>query len=243
MLKTYKTLDEVPEALREHYRKQDGVYVPVLDEDHPVLAHNRTLLSEKSAATAKVKELEADIEEAKKTSLPRGHVAVAKADADLLNNYKSLGTVDEVKAKVTEHGTLKESEAKRQREDQLVNVAKALGYDNVEAFKRLPNLPEFEIRGEGDKQKVVAKVTEGDKVIEKDAKPYLESHADISPFLPALKTGGVTVHGSRSGDTKPPANVFDKIRKEVAAKRTEIPTHRMFDRIAGRAPAQSNDGQ
>jgi hypothetical protein len=239
MLKTYKTLDEVPEALREHYRKQDGVYVPVLDDDHPVLVHNKTLLSEKSQATAKVKELEADIEEAKKTTVPRGHVTVAKADADLLNNYKALGTVDEVKAKVTEHATLKESEAKRQREDQLVNVAKVLGYDNVEAFKRLPNLPEFEIRGEGDKQKVIAKLKEGDKVVEKDAKPYLESSPDIAPFLSALKTGGVTVHGSRSGDAKPPANVFDKIRKDVQAKQTEMPVHPMFNRIAGRgAPAQ-----
>jgi len=205
MLKIYNTLEEVPEALREHYKKSDGRYVPDLSDDHPVLVHNKTLLSEKSQATAKVRELEADVEASKATTLQRGHTQVPKAEAEMLNAYKALGTVDEVKVKVTEHGTLKESEQKRLKEDKLVEVASVLGYDNVEAFKRLSNLPDFDIRTDKDGKKVFALVKDGDKVIEKDAAEYLESSPDHSPFLLALKTKipstGVTVNTTSSTTT------------------------------------------
>src|SRR5690348_8843234 len=146
MLKIYNTLEEVPEALREHYKKSDGRYVPDLSEDHPVLVHNKTLLGEKATATARVKELEADIATASEKSIPRGHVAVPKADADLLAEVKALGPVAEVKTKLTEYDTLKTDAAKRSREDNLRLVAKELGYENVDAFIRLPGLPDMEIR-------------------------------------------------------------------------------------------------
>lgn len=211
MLKIYNTLDEVPEALREHYKKSDGRYIPDLSDDHPVLTHNKTLLTEKSTATARVKELEADIAAAADKSLPRGHVAVAKADAELLNEVKALGPVADIKVKLTEHETLKADATKRQREDKLVLVAKELGYDNVEAFKRLPGLPDFDIRdGKDGKKTVIALVKDGDKTTEKDALEFLEASADHAPFLPALKsTGtGVTVHGSSSTTTPKPGDTF-----------------------------------
>lgn len=166
MLKIYLKLEDVPEALREHYFLSDGRYVPQLSDDHPVLVHNKTLLGEKATVTAKVKELEADVEEAKKTSIPRGHIAVAKADAELLDKYKATGkTPDELTATLTEHKTLSEEATKRKREDLNRAVASELGYSNADAFVLLPNLPEFEIREKDGKKTVVAKVVVMDSAV------------------------------------------------------------------------------
>jgi hypothetical protein len=203
-LKIYNSLEEVPEALRGEYKKSDGRYVPDLSDDHPVLVHNKTLLAEKSTATAKVKELEADIEASKSSTLQRGHVQVPKADATLLDEYKALGVPADVKVKLTEHETLKGDAEKRSKEDKLVLVAKELGYDNVEAFKRLPGLPDFDIRiGKDGKNSVFALVKDGDKTVEKPATEFLESSPDHAPFLSALKTQptGVTVHTTPSTTT------------------------------------------
>lgn len=195
MLKIYNTQEEVPEELRSHYKKSDGRYVPDLSDDHPVLVHNKTLLSEKATATGKVRELEADIAAASEKSVPRGHVAIPKADAELLDKYKAHGTPDEVGAVKTEHATLKTESDKRKLDDSRREVAKLLGYTNIEAFVRLPNLPEFEIRGEGDKRAVVAKLKDDKGVVtEKPAKEFIESSPDVAPFMSALKqSDGVRV--------------------------------------------------
>jgi hypothetical protein len=201
MLKIYNTLEDVPEADRQHYVKSDGKYVPQLSDDHPVLVHNKQLLSEKATATARVKELEADAAVASEKSIPRGHVAIAKADADLLGKYKEHGTPDEVAVKVTEHDTMKADLDKRQRDDSLRQASKALGF-NGEAFIRLPNLPEF-ISKPGKDGKTVewfAQLKDDKGVItEKPAKEFVESSADITPFLPSLKaaTKQVELHGSQ----------------------------------------------
>lgn len=199
MLKIYNTLEEVPEALREHYKKSDGRYVPDLSEDHPVVVHNKTLLSEKSTATARVKELEADLAEQGKTTIPRGHAAVPKADVDELASFRALGKKpDELSTLVTEHSTLKEADARRAREDKQRLVAKELGYDNVETFLLLPDHPDYEIRdGKDGKKQVIALVKDGDKTVEKPAQEFLESSPRHAPLLPALKaSGGVKVHGT-----------------------------------------------
>lgn len=190
MLKIYNTLDEVPEALREHYKKSDGRYVPDLSDDHPVLVHNKTLLSEKTTATNKVKELEADLAATSEKSVPRGHTAVKKEDAQLLDQYKALGTPDEVGAIKTEHATLKEKDVQRTRDDNLRKVATALGYTNVEAFVRLPNLPEFTSKPNKDGKTVdwfVQLKDDKGVVTEKPAKEFVESSPDIQPFMSALK--------------------------------------------------------
>ncbi len=211
MLKIYTSLDAVPEALREHYALVDGRYVPQLADDHPVLTHNKQLLTEKSQATARVKELEADIETAKATTIPRGHVTVAKADAEALDKYKALGKVEDLTAVTAEHETLKGEVTKRQREDQLTIVAKDLGYDNVDAFKRLQGLPEFESRD----GKWIAKVTDGKGVItEKPAQEFIESSPDIAPFLPALKIEkGVTFHGTQGSQGSQGVDRFAQLRE------------------------------
>lgn len=212
MLKVYDKLEDVPEALREHYKLIEGRYVPEVSDDHPVKVNNVKLLNEKNSAETKASTLEtanaglkADLESAKGSSVPRGHVVVTKAEAEALTTLKDHGTATEIVTKLTEHKTLSEKVAKQERDDNLKLVAKELGYNNVDAFIRLPNLPDFEIRGEGDKRTVIAKVKDGDKVVERPAMEFIESSADIAPFLPALKTGeGVSVHGSTGGSQTQP---------------------------------------
>lgn len=245
MLKIYDKLDDVPEALREHYKLSDGKYVPELSDDHPVLAHNKKLLREKSEASAKVEELKADVEAAKTNTVPRGHVAVTKADADLLEKLKAHGSGDELVTKLTEHKTLKEETDKRKRDDHLREVAKHLSYE-PEAFVRLQNLPEFEIRDGENGKTVIAKIKgENNTITEKPAQEFVESSADISPFLPALKAekGGTRVHGSSSSGGQPPKNVFEKIRETVKGeqKQRESDVHPMFKQIPGRTAASAGE--
>jgi hypothetical protein len=215
MLTAYATQTDIPEALREHYSKrEDGKWHADIPGDHPAVKHNAKLLSEKQSAEAKVTQLESDLESAKASSLPRGHVAVAKADAQLLEEVKAIGTPADITAKLAEHKTLKEESTKRAREDSLRLVAKELGYDNVDAFIRLP-LPEFEIREKDGKKTVVAKVKEGDSIVEKPATEFIESSPDISPFLSALKTqpSGVRVPPTGPSSGVPANDVFAKARE------------------------------
>lgn len=226
MLKIYNTLEEVPEGLREHYKKSDGRYVPDLSDDHPVLVHNKTLLSEKTTATNKVRELEADIAAASEKSVPRGHVAVKKEDAQLLDQYKALGTPDEVGTKLSQGKTDSEELATRKRGDSLRQLAKDLGYSNVEAFVRLPNLPEFTSKaGKDGKTEWFAQLKDDKGVItEKPAKEFVESSPDIQPFMSALKqsdgvrvpTTGPTTHPVESDPFKW-AREFGKTYSETNA--------------------------
>ena len=226
MLKIYNTLEEVPEGLREHYKKSDGKYVPHLSDDHPVLVHNNQLRSEKSTATARVKELESDIATASEKSIPRGHVAVVKADAELLDKYKALGTPDEVGAKLTQGKTDAEELTTRKRNDSLRQLSKDLGF-NDEAFTRLPNLPEFESRaGKDGKTEWIAKIKDDKGVVtEKPAKEFIESSADIAPFMASLKSTGqrqVQVPGSvMTTTTTPPSTDPHAWAKEFAKNYVE----------------------
>lgn len=245
MLKTYNSIDEVPEALREHYKMSADKYVPDLSDDHPVLAQNKRLLREKADAVAKAEELKADVEAAKSSSVPRGHVAVAKADAELLEKVKAHGSGDEVIAKLTEHKTLKEETETRRRQDSLVEVARELGYV-PEAFVRLQGLPEFEIREKDGVKTVVALVKNGDTIVEKPAQEFVEGSADFAPFLPALKADSKTttrVHGTSGTVAAPPKNVFEKIREKAKEeqKRQVEDVHPMFRQIPGRTAAQTGE--
>jgi hypothetical protein len=203
MFQAYANQTDVPEALREHYSKrEDGKWHADIPDDHPAVKHNAKLLSEKQGAESKVTQLTSDLESARAGNLGRGQVAVTKAELQLLDEYKPLGAPADVKVKLTEHETLKADAAKRADEDKRIAVATELGY-NPEAFKRLANLPDFEVRdGKDGKKSVIALVKDGDKLVEKVASEYLESNADIAPFLPALKTKpaatGVTVNTTSS---------------------------------------------
>lgn len=218
MLKTsYNTESEIPENLKGAYIGRDGKFVlDQLSDDHPVIISKKAALADKANATQKVEGLEADLAQAKTTSIPRGHIAVPKADADLLEKLKPHGTPQEIETKLSEHKELQEKVAKQERDAQLREVAKILSYE-PEAFVRLQSLPEFEIRdGADNKKTVIAKLKDSKGVItEKPAQEFIESSADIAPFLPALKAtgnGGTKVFGSRSNDGSPGKSEFDKAR-------------------------------
>lgn len=202
-LKIYDKLDDVPEGLRGEYKQSGNRYVPDLSEDHPALVLSKTLKQEKEVEEAKVKKLRSDLDdalEAAKTSgVPRGQALVAKADAELIDKYKPLGTPDELTAMKTEHGTLKSDLDKRKRQDAHTVAAKELGY-NVDAFLRLPDMPELEVREKDGKKSVVAKVKDGENTVEKPAKEFIE--ANYAALMPALQAkAGVTLPvGGGSGE-------------------------------------------
>lgn len=233
MLKIYDKLEDVPEALRGEYKLVGGKYVPDLSDDHPVLANNAKLLNEKQAAETKAATLEstnsslkADLESAKAHSLPRGHRAVPVADVEAMDKLKEHGSATEIVAKLTEHSTLKQEAETRAKQDNLRAVAKELGYSNVEAFVRLPNLPDFEIRDANGKKSVVAKVKDAaGTVTEKPAQEFLEGSEDFKPFLSALKaeTSGIPVPGQMPDPGKPASDIYSQIR-EQAKKREEDAT-------------------
>lgn len=246
MLKIYDKLDDVPEGLREHYKQAaNGKFVADLSNDHPTVIAMNNYRQEKETEEARVRKLRTDLDDAleagKTSSVPRGQALVSKSDAEDLPKYRALGSVDEVTAKVTEHGSLKESESTRQREDKQRLVAKELGYDNVEAFIRLPKLPDFEIRdGKDGKKSVIALVKDGDKTIEKPATEFLESSPDHAPFLAALKTSsGVKVHGTGSSTSTTPAGEPFAWAKQFAAdySKQNVPTNDLATAFAQRNSA------
>jgi len=245
MLRTsYNAESEIPENMKGAYVARDGKFVlDDLADDHPVVTSKKDLLREKSTAVRKSEELQADLDNAKTSSIPRGHVAVAKADAELLDKIKTHGSGDEVVAKLTEHKTLKEETDKRKRDDSLREVAKLLSYE-PEAFVRLQSLPEFDIREKDGQKTVIAKVKDGNTIVEKPAQEFIEGSADFAPFLPALKADskGTRVFGSPSNGT-PPKDVFTKIREQAAQeqKQGERDIHPMFRQIPGRTQAQTGD--
>jgi hypothetical protein len=246
MLTIFSKLEDVPEGLREHYKLIEGRYVPEISDDHPVKVNNAKLLTEKDAAQAQVTNLKTEVETAKadaqtarsSSGLPRGHRAVPVADVELLEQIKAHGTAPEVLTKLTEHKTLKEDSDKRSREDHLRKVAKVLGYDNVEAFVRLPDLPEFEIKTKDGKETVIAKVKEGSNTVEKPAQEFIESSAEIAPFLSALKTVGTPAPAQRRDDRSVNTDVFQKTRESVqAAEKAAVLPNAIETRFGIQQPA------
>lgn len=140
MLKSfYKTLDEIPEGDRQHYKKVGDRYVLELDGEHPVQAQNSTLVQEKKdevksanqrAATAEAEVTRLKTAAENQPTLPSGHVAVPADEAKLLDTVKELGEGADVKAKVesvktrlTEHPNLIAKVATLEKGEQLRKVA------------------------------------------------------------------------------------------------------------------------
>lgn len=207
MLTTYSKQEDIPEALREHYSKrEDGKWHADIPDDHPATKNNAKLLSDKSAAEAKVVKLESDLESARAGNLGRGQVAVAKSDAELLDKYKAHGTPDEVGAIKTEHATLKERDAERTRDDTLRKVAKAHNY-NEDAFVLLRDLPDFISRPskDGKSTEWFAQIKDDKGVItEKPAKEFVESAEHIKPFMASLAQKSEGVRVPTTGPTTQP---------------------------------------
>lgn len=171
----YEKLDDVPQADRDennyelnqhagspHY----GKYVLILDPTHPVMVKNTELVQKENtretekttavnaAVAAAVTPLQADVNRLtgelnvakSQNGLPAGQVAVPADSLVALNNYKTLGEFDAVKAKVEEHGTLKEQTEAANRKTVYTEIAEAKGMDVevltdlAEESKLFPNI-------------------------------------------------------------------------------------------------------
>jgi hypothetical protein len=192
MLKSvYAKLEDIPEGERQHYKQFNGQYVLELDEHHPVLVNKKQLRTESSGRQGTITKLTNDLAEAKARTVPEGHVVVPVADKEFIDKVKPLGSADEVKAKVTEHGDLKEKQAKADREKLLVEAAQANGF-NPQAFLVLPSLPEIVVKEEADStgnkvKKYFAKTKTGENTFSEQALgDYVKAEESYKPLMPAL---------------------------------------------------------
>ena len=227
----YDSLDKIPEADRGDYKlvteagsPNYNKYVLDLDPQHPVAVKNTELLAEKSqrdtaqqqavqAAVApkdsEITNLKAQLAQAQaQTGLPAGQVAVPADKALILNQYESLGKFEEVKAKVEEHGMLKEQTEAANRKTLLTEAAKAHGLD-PDAFIPLAEQAKLadvlERREVPDPKKPAEKVTHF-FVKHKDASgadtssvlgEFVKNDQLFKPFLASLQAQSGTGGGSQ----------------------------------------------
>lgn len=230
MLKhSYKTQEEIPENQRGCYVLSGTEWVlDKLPDDHPLVVNNKALLSENSTQKSSITRLTREKEALEGAALPSGRKAVPEADAEFIEKVKPFGSAPELVTKLTEHKTLKEESDTRKVQDHRREVAKLLGY-NPEAFLLLQNLPEFDIRGEGENRTVVAKIKSADNVItEKPGKEFFESATQYAPLMPALtkptESNGTPVIGSRANAHGSQA-ADDLIAKRNQAREAERQTN------------------
>lgn len=214
MLKrSYATKEEIPAAYQQDYVQKDGKWVvdvegfdnveKVLEKNRELLSDNSSLKSENTGLKGQVTKLNNDKAELSVKALPDGHVAIPVADKQMLDAVKPLGTLDEIKTKVTEYPQLKQQAETVTRQQKLSSVAQVLGF-NAEVFAKLPGLPapeSFEVRDktengqvvknkQGEPEKVViVKLTENGQSAEKNFLDYFNGNAELKLFEPALKAG------------------------------------------------------
>lgn len=206
----FDSLDKIPEADRADYKlvteagsPNFNKYVLDLDPQHPVAVKNTQLLSEKttretqhqtnlSQKDAEIARLAGQIATAK--VLPDGHVAVPVAEAQILQEVKTLGDIKEIKTKVEEYPVLKAKDEERTLSERYSEIAEEEGFDPV-AFAKLAKdeklLDRIEARkiddGKGNKKThhfvKPAEGTTGDAVALKD---HVKESAVFKPFLNSL---------------------------------------------------------
>lgn len=233
MFSTFNSLAEVPEAFREHYVMKGGKAVAEVSSDHPLVLNNATLLNEKTAAETKATSaetkalgLQADLDSAKASTLPRAHQAVPNADADLLRAVKEAGItkLEDFTTLKDEHATLKVKDAEVVKVKKAEEVGEAMGWDKAKTALLVPkiyDLSQVEVRtGADGKKTAVEKVKQADgSFVEKPFADVVSKTPDLAALAPSLATqSGTKVLGSTAGGGSP-GNFFDSIRDGV--KETE----------------------
>lgn len=195
MLKPYDKLEDVPEALREHYELSGGKYIPKVSDDHPLVVNNRQLLKEKGEAETKAADLQTKLDSAGANALPRGTVPVPRAEHELLEVVKAAGvtTPDAFKTLQTEHGDYKQKAEEAERVKHAAIVGEAMGWDREKTARLATKVFDFstlEVRdGEGGKKAVVAKVKgAGDALVEKPFADVVKTTPELSDLVPVLTT-------------------------------------------------------
>lgn len=247
MLKSfYKTLDEIPEGDRQHYKKIADRYVLELDGEHPVQAQVTTITEEKRTELAKVNQRAATAEAEVQTlktqaannpTLPTGHVPVPADKAKLLDAIEELGEgtnvkakVESVKTKLTEHATLATENATLKKSQQLQQVADSgIGGKKLN-LKRL-QLLDKDAGGLTYEERDVS-VTENGKSTTQKAwhvkdnnkwvtlSEYSDTHwKDLGiPLTDEAVSPGTKVVGQTADDKSGGTNIYDQIRKDQAEK-------------------------
>lgn len=251
MLKSfYKTLDEIPEGDRQHYKKIGDRYVLELDGEHPVQEQNKTLAQEKKdevrAATTRAATAEAEVTRLKaaaenQPTLPSGHVAVPADEARLLDAVKELGEGADVKAKVesvktrlTAYPTLETKVANLEKAEQLRQVAD-VGIGGKKLKVAVLQTLDQQAGGLTYEERDVTVTENGKSRTEKawhvkdnnkwvPLSEYSETHwKDFGPALLAEPTpsNGTRVPGMVADDKTPGANIYDQIRKDAEEKQKQ----------------------
>jgi hypothetical protein len=209
MLTTYTKQDDIPEALREHYKLIEGKWTPEVSDDHPIKVTNANLKTEKSEVEAKLVNTQADLtttkadlEAARTKGLPHGHIAIPKADAELVGAVKAAGitTPDAFTALQTEHGRFKQEAETATREKTLRDLGRVMGWDvdkTALLLSTFTDLPEIEFRDTTEKEadgtfkkNVIAKVKGADSVVtEKPFADYVAGTERLNALVPALTVG------------------------------------------------------
>lgn len=250
MLKSsYKTLDEIPEGDRPHYKKIGDRYVLELDGEHPVQAQVTTITEEKRtelqkanqrAATAEAEVQTLKTQAANNPTLPSGHVPVPADKAKLLDAIEELGEgadtkakVESIKTKITDAATLATENSTLKKAEQLRHIA-----DSGIGGKKL-KLSRFELidkaaGGLTYEERDVSVTTDGKTTTQKvwhfkDNNKWisLAEHPQVKELGPALLAEestdkGTRVIGSTPDDkTKATGNIYDDIRKQAEEKQKQ----------------------
>lgn len=253
MLKsTYKTLDEIPEGDRQHYKKIGDRYVLELDGEHPVQAQNATLAEEKKtevkAANTRAATAEAEVSRLKtqmetQPTLPSGHVPVPADKAKLLDAVEELGEgadtkakVESVKSKLTEHATLKTENDNLKKVEQLRQVADA-GLGGKKLKVSVLQTLDQQAGGLTYEERDVPVVKDGKASTEKqwhikDGNKWipLTEYSDThwKDFAPALLADGATekpgtrVPGGLPADQGKASTVYTRIRSEAEERQKKV---------------------
>jgi hypothetical protein len=204
----YATEAEVPTELKDHYVLKDGKYelsVEGYDSVVGVTAKNTELINKQktdkveidrltndlAASKIEIGKLSGDIAKAGANALPTGYVAVAKKDAEALEEFKKRNLKpEEVFTKLEEIDGLNNKVKEFELDTAIKSFADAEKIENVDALTRLikqdgvtPLVKEVEENGKKVKRGYLA-VTNGDKQEEKSYKDFKD--AQWKPFASAL---------------------------------------------------------
>jgi hypothetical protein len=218
----YANETDIPENLKGAYEAKNGRWeLTKLDDDHPVLATNKSLNTEQGRLKGQITTLtteketaERERDDARNKSVPHGFRAVPKEVAELGEAVKAVGLkseeVADLKTKVDEYEKEKTDRAKKALK---TKAAAAAGITNTDLFFNLKATDGLEFEEVDGKFLVI----EGDKKAAFDAE-YLKKSEVFSPVLDKLttvkqkQTPFPETGGSSAG------NIFDKIRESVKSE-------------------------
>lgn len=204
----YATEAEVPTELKDFYVSKNDRYelavegyesvVGVNSKNAELLGKQKTdkaemdrLTNELAESKIEIGKLSGDVAKASANALPTGYVAIAKKDAEALDEFKKKNLKpEEVMTKLTELDGLNAKVQEFELDKAISEFAAAENISNVDALTRLikqdsvkPIVKEIEKDGKKEKQGFLV-VANGDKTEEKSYKDFKESV--WKPFAPSL---------------------------------------------------------